>query len=260
MVAESTKGCLAVAALSVLALSGCVSEVPPTIAHTHIGHSVTGWHDTPDQQGLLTTAAREAAIGHEESGLAMKAAGRPDQLREHVRHVLHVYDPERSSPGPGLNYGLCQALTGGVDHIAFAADSADATANVRSSVAEMVENAAPLQDKCALITQLAEEIRVMTSDADALVLTEELHSLTGEMITGVDLDGNGVIGDTPEEYGIETIRRDIDLMTAHENPAYAPVATRWLFNLIRLPDGTWTFKRPRAFDRGDGGGGSGGGY
>ena len=58
-----------------LGAAGCVTEAPPTIAHAHIGHAVTGWHDTPEQQGLLVTAAREAEIGYNHAGFAL--AGRP---------------------------------------------------------------------------------------------------------------------------------------------------------------------------------------
>ncbi len=46
-------------------------------------------------------------------------------------------------------------------------------------------------------------------------------------------------------------------MTAREQPVYSPVATRWLFSLFRLDDGTWTFRRPNRLDRGGNGGGGG---
>jgi hypothetical protein len=240
-----------------LSAVGCVTEIPPTIAHTHIGHAVTGWHDTPGQDGLLITAAREAAIGYDHAGFALEAAATPDQLREHVRHVLHVYAPERTTPGPGLGYGLCKALDGALNHLEFAAESDDATANVRNSVQEISANSQALREKCALVPELAVEIRTIESEVDALVLTEELRNITGEVMSGSDVNGNGIVGDDAAEYGIATIRRDIDRMTARERPPYSPVATRWLFKLIRLDDGTWSFSSSNRFDRG-GNGGSGG--
>ena len=236
-----------------LSAAGCVTEIPPTIAHTHIGHAVTGWHDTPGQDGLLITAAREAAIGYDHAGFALEAAATPDQLREHVRHVLHAYAPERTTPGPGLGYGLCKALDGALDHLEFAAESDDATANVRNSVEEIRANSQALREKCALVPELAVEIRAIESEVDALVLTEELRKITDEVMNGSDVNGNGVVGDDTAEYGIATIRRDIDQMTAHEQPLYSPVATRWLFSLIRLDDGTWTFRRGAAGREGGGG-------
>ncbi len=238
-----------------LSAAGCVTEIPPTIAHTHIGHSVTGWRDTPGQDGLLITAAREAAIGYDHAGFALEAAASPDQLREHVRHVLHAYAPERTTSGPGLGYGVCKALDGALDHLEFAAESDDATANVRNSVEQIRENSRALREKCALIPELAVEIRTTESEVDALVLTEELRKFTDEVMSGSDVNGNGVVGDDAEEFGIATIRRDIDRLTARERPLYSPVATRWLFNLIRLDDGTWTFRRGNRDDTrgGDGG-------
>lgn len=245
-----------------LGTAGCVTEIPPTIAHTHIGHAVTAWHDTPEQDGLLITAAREAVIGYDHAGFALEATATPDQLREHVRHVMHAYAPELTTPGPGLGYGVCKALNGALNHLEFTAESEDVTANVRNAVNEIIANSQALREKCALVPELAAEIRAMKSPVDALVLTEELRRFTGEIMSGIDLNGNGVAGDDAAEYGIATIRRDIDMMTAREQPPYSPVATRWLFNLIRLDDGTWTFKRPSRDDgrggEGGGGGGSGG--
>ena len=241
-----------------LGAAGCVSEIPPTIAHAHIGHAVTGWHDTPGQDGLLITAAQEATIGYDHAGYALEAAATPEQLREHVRHVLHAYAPERTTPGPGLGYGLCKALDGALDHLEFAAQSDDATANVRNSAAEIRANSQALREKCALVPELAVEIRAIESEVDALLLTEELRKITDEVMNGSDVNGNGVVGDHAAEYGIATIRRDIDRMTARERPLYSPVATRWLFNLIRLDDGTWTFRRGGG--SGKGGNGGGGGY
>jgi hypothetical protein len=241
-----------------LSAAGCVTEIPPTIAHTHIGHAVTGWHDTPDKGGLLITAEGEAAIGYDHAGFAQEATAAPDQLREHVRHVLHAYAPERTTPGPGLGYGVCNALDGALSHLEFAANSDDATDNVRNSVKEIRANSKILREKCALVPVLAEEIRATDSEVDALILTEELRKITDEVKNGIDVNGNGVVGDNAAEYGIATIHRNLDRMTARERPPYSPVATRWLFSLIRLDDGTWTF-RPRA-QRDDGRGDGSGGY
>ena len=44
-------------------LSGCATKTP-TIAHTHIGHTMDGWPITPDQAGQFVTAenAAQAAV------------------------------------------------------------------------------------------------------------------------------------------------------------------------------------------------------
>ena len=46
--------------LSLLGAGGCASR-PPTIAHVHIGHAITGVHVTPNQEGYMVTAERRVA-------------------------------------------------------------------------------------------------------------------------------------------------------------------------------------------------------
>ena len=45
-------------------------------------------------------------------------------------------------------------------------------------------------------------------------------------------------------------------MTAREQPAYVPVAEKWLFGLIRLASGEWKFDFAQAAEDDEGGGGS----
>ncbi|MGB0747595.1 MAG: hypothetical protein ACPGO3_02525 [Magnetospiraceae bacterium] len=248
------------------ALTGCVQEQQPTIAHTHIGHALTGWVDTPDKRGLLLIAEEEAAIGADHAGFAIEAAATPELMREHVGHVLHAYTAENDNltETPGLGYGTCKALIRGLDHMRFAAESPDVTQNARDGIKDIDAKAKTVVDRCNTIVALAHEIRRNPNDEEALVLTDELAKLTEQVLVGVDANRNGTIENSAKEYGIRGILADINAMTARENPPYAPVAERWLFGLIRLPDGTWQFKTQTAsgFDptgAGSGGGGGGGG-
>jgi len=50
---------LAVASILPLA-AGCVSRRPPTVAHVHIGHAITGVHVTPNKEGYLVSAEHRA--------------------------------------------------------------------------------------------------------------------------------------------------------------------------------------------------------
>ena len=70
---------------------------------------------------------------------------------------------------------------------------------------------------------------------------------------------------TADEYGLMQLRRDIESMIAREDPPYATVTSWYLFNLIRLPDGSWIFRKRHTTSAADdpygsGGGGGGGGY
>jgi hypothetical protein len=231
---------------SLLMATACVSVKPPTKAHTHIGHAVTGWYDTPNKIGLLNTAEAESERGHAQARLAAAATSDPAKLRDHVRMVLNAFDPERAIQElgqAGESYGACRALDGALSHLEFAANSDDATTNVRKGVGDIVANTRDLIERCRLVADLSMEILRTNSDADAIALTEELPITTGEVLYGTDSNGDGVVGDEPTEIGISLIRREIDQMTAREEPPYSPVATRWLFSLIKLDDGTWVFSK-----------------
>src|SRR3981189_536232 len=59
MMRPSLHPLLALALLLPLA-GGCVSRRPPTVAHVHIGHAITGVHVTPNKEGYLVSAERRA--------------------------------------------------------------------------------------------------------------------------------------------------------------------------------------------------------
>src|ERR1700761_5348196 len=75
-----------------LGLDGCVSR-PPTIAHVHIGHAITGVHVTPNQEGYLSTADRRAA---ETVEFAQKAAASQDlqEIKKNVAAAVQATDFE----------------------------------------------------------------------------------------------------------------------------------------------------------------------
>ena len=60
-------------------------------------------------------------------------------------------------------------------------------------------------------------------------------------LQGSDANGDGVVGDSREEYGLKQLRRDLEALIAREDPRYEPVARRYLLGLVRLPTGEWVF-------------------
>ena len=52
---------IGVSALGMVCLlaGGCTTR-PPTIAHVHIGHAITGVHVTPQQEGYFVVAEKRA--------------------------------------------------------------------------------------------------------------------------------------------------------------------------------------------------------
>jgi hypothetical protein len=230
---------------ALLLLSGCATKAP-TIAHTHIGHTMDGWPITPDQAGLFVTAenSAQAAI---RSAEAAKVADRDlTRIKYNIAQVLSHTNPlyhgsEASSEKK--QYGVKNALTEASHHVIFAAESPDSSANVRNSALQFSDNANYVLNRCDLITLLGDEILNSTSAEEASILSNELLKLTRANLDGDDSDGDGIIGSTPEEYGLKQLRSELLAMIDREGPDYSTVDTWYLFNLIRLPSGEWIFKK-----------------
>src|SRR5688572_1286993 len=120
-------------AAGALALGGCAHH-QPLLAHAHIGHCVTSWHDTPDNRGLLEVAEQELATALHESRAALIRDICPSQKPRHLRNAVHALNPDAQHTGPGLGYGAIRALEGAIEHLEYAATSQDASRNVTTSV------------------------------------------------------------------------------------------------------------------------------
>jgi hypothetical protein len=229
---------------ALLCLGGCASQ-PPTIAHTHIGHAMTGWADTPGQKGLFVTAENAAQTALQ---AATRAAGQGNDLaaiKADIGAAIRATDPGTREGSDGktvIQYGVKNALVGAENHIAFAAASRDASENVRNSSEIFKEHAQVVIDRCDLLLALGDEIIASSSPEEAGLLAGELLKLADANINGDDTDGDGVRGSAPEEYGLRQLRTELQAMLDREDPPYRTVDTWYLFNLIRLPSGEWIFR------------------
>lgn len=213
--------------LALIGLSGCVlvSTVRPTIAHVHVGHSLTGWVDTPNQEGLLTTARRDATIALEHARYAVEGASDIATVKMHVLHVVHAIDPTQEKQGPGTGYGLLRALDGYADHLRFASESADASANLKEGMGAVIQAVAAPRRDARLVLALARDIAATAKPEAAVALALEVRALCDRIVQ----DAN-------------TAEQQLRKLLAREQPAYAPVEQRFLFGLIRLPSGGWAWR------------------
>lgn len=240
--------------LIALVVSGCAHKAP-TIAHVHVGHALTGWHSTPGKEGFFVVAENQAKKALD---AAQRASTHNDDiiaLKSDMALVVQATNPERGSGDEKPSYGVKQALNGAVNHIGFAADSADASENVQVSAEAFVVNASAVLERCDLITALARDIESTSSLEEAAVLAQEVLNLSRANVYGEDTDGDSQVGSSPDEYGLKQLRRDLDAMVAREDPPYRTVDSWYLFNLIRLPTGEWVFR-----EKGSGQAGYDGGY
>ena len=236
----------------VFLLNGCIiSTKLPLISHVHVGHATTGWHDTPGQKGLLSTAAQEARTAAQHAEFAVESYPDLDAMKVHTKHVRHALDPVKEPKGPGMGYGMIRALEGASSHISFAEASDDASANIKNSTANWMKGADAVLERAVLIMELSEEINRSNALEDVAALTEEIRLLSWKIVNGEEGSGSG----PSNQWGIRQLQQDLNQITDREEPAYAPVEQRYLFGLFRLPSGKWAFRDDIHSNTSDDGGG-----
>jgi hypothetical protein len=221
-----------------LICAGCLCACavrPPTIAHVHIGHAVTGVHVTPEHKGYLEVAEQRA---NEALDSARSAASDADlrQLKAHIASAVSATDSQET-------FGLKQSLIMAANHITFAATSEDASANVVRSAPVFANDIAAVVGRCDYIGLLGKDVASSGSLREASLVAAEILKLARANIEGDDSNGDGVIGSVPAEFGLVQLRAEIQAMIARENPPYRTVDEWYLFNLVRLPNGRWVFDK-----------------
>lgn len=225
---------LAVALLLPLA-AGCVSRRPPTVAHVHIGHAITGVHVTPNKEGYLVSAEHRA---QETIDYTAKAAASHD-LAEIKRDIAMA----AQATGSDESFGVKESMVMAVNHVTFAATSDDATLNVQKSAPQFASDSTRVIERCDLIVLLSKDVQSSTTVDEASVLVAEIAKLARANLSGDDSNGDGVAGSVPSEYGLVQLRKELEALIARENPPYVTVDQWYLFNLVRLPNGKWVFDK-----------------
>ena len=217
---------------ALLCVGGCVSR-PPTIAHVHIGHAITGVHVTPDHEGYLVTAERQA---QQTINLATKAQASHD-LTEIKATIAAAVQATNSDDDFGVKHALVMAA----NHVSFAATSDDASLNVQRSAPIFAAHTTRVVERCELIALLGKDVASSSSVREAAVSVSEIVKLADANLHGDDSNGDGAIA--PAELGLVQLRKELEAMIARESPAYVTVDRWYLFNLVRLPSGRWVFDK-----------------
>jgi hypothetical protein len=225
---------LAVALLLPFA-AGCVSRRPPTVAHVHIGHAITGVHVTPNKEGYLVSAERRARETIEFTSKAQISR----ELSEIKRNIVLASQATDSQE----NFGVKESIVMAVNHVTFAATSDDATLNVQKSAPQFAADSTRVIERCDLIVLLSKDVEASTSVNEASVSVAEIAKLAQANLSGDDSNGDGVAGSVPSEYGLLQLRKELEAMVAREKPPYVTVDQWYLFNLVRLPNGKWVFDK-----------------
>jgi hypothetical protein len=235
---------VALIAIAAVALSGCV-HTRPSVTHAHLGHCLTHWHDTPENQGLIIVAERELNTASQEVDAALAAGlSATDKLR-HIRGAAHALAPDIEPDGPGLDYGAVRALESAVEHLEYAATSDDASQNIVSSVATLAELGFSILERLRTVANQAASVNerdVMALDHAALELRAHLRTLS----LGSDIDADGRVDADADEAGMLQLRTELNAMLAREsNPSYEPLPRKYVLGLVKLPTGKWGFSFAR---------------
>ncbi len=215
--------------------AGCVSRRPPTVAHVHIGHAITGVHVTPNKEGYLVSAERRA---QETIDFTTKAAASRDlaDIKRNIALASQATDSEE-------NFGVKESIVMAVNHVTFAATSEDATLNVQNSAPQFAADSTRVIERCDLIALLNKDVQASTSVQEAAVSVTEIAKLAQANLSGDDSKGDGVAGSVPSEFGLLQLRKELEAVIAREKPPYVTVDQWYLFNLVRLPNGKWVFDK-----------------
>lgn len=232
---------LSILALTTTVVSGCASKAP-TIAHVHVGHALTGWRDTPNKEGFFVLAEQQAQQALDTAQNANQKGNDLNAIKSNIKLTLQATNPTNQTNKDAKKYGVKQSLLGAIDHISFAADSNDASNNIKSSAKAFANHSSIILERCDLITALGGDISKTNSQDEASILATEVSHLAKANIHGEDTDGDGIVGSNPREYGLAQLRQELDTMVAREDPPYTTVDSWYLFHLVRLPSGEWAFK------------------
>lgn len=204
-------------ALLVLALScGTILAQDHNMAHTHIGHVMTSFKDTPQQQGLLPTAIAEAKVMIQHAQLAAKNPNDLAAMKLHAGHVLHVVSPDIEPNGPGSGYGLKKAILGARQHTENAAKADGATKNVKTHAVHVEASLNHAIQLCNQVASYAEQIRNSNSAANAARLVSEMKTAAMQVMSGVDANQDGKVSWEINEGGLEQAEMHMKLMMKGE--------------------------------------------
>ena len=181
-------------------------------AHTHIGHVINNWNDTPSERGLLPTAMKEALVAAAHANYAAKATDDLDEMKMHAGHVRHAIDPTLEAGGPGMGYGLIKAADGAIKHITLASESADASEAVKTHTVHVVSSLNNTTTRSRLALAEAKAIYDATTASEAAPHAVKMAELTKAGFMGIDANGDGKISWHKGEGGLKVADKHMGFM------------------------------------------------
>lgn len=203
-----------------LAIGACASagemSKKKNASLAHMGHVTKAWKDTPGKKGLLTTAIVEAKVAAQHAGFAASKPGNLGWMKTHTNHVLHAVVPSSGGKGPGQGYGVTKGATGCAKHIGFAAKSAGASKNVKAHAVHVGASCGNAVAWAKEISALGTKILAASSAAAAAPQVKKMKMLAGQLLSGVDANGDGKISWKKGEGGLMEAKKHMGFMAKGE--------------------------------------------
>jgi hypothetical protein len=190
-------------------------------AHAHIGHIMTSWQLGPNQLGLLPVANAEAFMGLSEAGLMVANLSNLEKAQGHARNLINAIDQAFQSEGPGLGTGVRGAAEAIIIHVNLAAQSPDATDNVRLHAHHVATSAQNVIDRSEMLVAQALGVLAANSSQQAAPFARVAATLANQIIVGVDVNGDGQVFWVAGEGGLNQLSVHMDLMVAGEDAMMA---------------------------------------
>ena len=185
-------------------------------ASAHIDHILDAWADTPGRHGLLPVAEREADVARRHAALAVSAPDNLTAIQTHIRHVLNAIDPAVEKDGPGTGYGLIRAAAAISAHATLAARAPDASDNVKLHAKHVIASIDTVVERCQKVITLGKQILAQKEAAPALKKAYAVLQQVEWILTGHDVNGDGVISWDKGEGGLAQVRKHVAYMKQGE--------------------------------------------
>lgn len=187
-----------------------------TRSHAYVAMVADVHRDAPEDMGLLPTAIAEAKGA---AVYAKQAAASNDlaSIKLYSGHVLNAVDAGQFPDGPGLAFGVKRAAQGSADTIEMAAKTEAASANIKTHAVHVAASARNTVARADKIVALGKQILAATAVPEAAKLAAQLVTLTEQLMTGVDANGDGQIGWQENEGGLSQAQQHLALLKKGEN-------------------------------------------
>jgi hypothetical protein len=158
----------------------------------------------------------EANIAAQHAGFAASKPDDVEWMKMHTHHVLNAIDPSVEMSGPGLGYGVSKAAAGVVKHINFASGSDDASENVKAHAVHVSTSAGNVVMWSNEIVALGNRVLAADSASEIAPLVEQISNLSGQLVAGLDANGDGKITWEKGEGGLNESAKHMGLMAKGE--------------------------------------------